>query len=183
MLEQHLAATGEPPLPDTILSLACLVRALQQQRVQVILTDHGAMSKDQDVDVVRAAAQAALLANEHDVELVCPLLDSRLGEPGSAGRGQLGELLKRRAPRELAALDDLPAEPAVLTQLRRDGRAHSLVEWPRTLGLVSEQMLRQWQQTQAEPLYRLVCLDLWHRLFVEAPATARQSSAISERVA
>jgi hypothetical protein len=165
-LREHLLATGEPPAPGLDLALGRLARALHERHVGVALMNRGAQTTGTEAAVLCAASQAALRCNEFDVDLVCPLLDSRLSGPWLEVRAALTAALEAMLPAELARQKDETPGQGI--------RPSPPVDKPRTLDLVSDETLRGWLERPTERLHRLGCLDLWQRLFADASSTIQR---------
>ncbi len=92
------------------------------------------------------------------VEALCPFLDSRLPAEGNLGLA-LKPLLPPLAP---------PPRPfSLLTAWLRPGQPLAeLAEQTSTYDLMTPGELDQLRRRPTDRLARLVCYDLWHRLFV-----------------
>jgi hypothetical protein len=159
-----LAATAEPPAADVDLFLAPFSTQMRRSGVRTVLLDWGIdplghqLSRDQAL--LRRAEQALTCLGRAEVEALCPFLDARL--PADEG---LGLVLKPFLP----PLPVLPRRPSLLLAWLRPGQPLAdFAQQTRTHGLMSARELEKALARPTERFARLVCYDLWHRLFLES---------------
>ncbi len=159
-LVETLAATAEPPGSDRDLFLAPFAAGLRHHGLRSVLLDGGVEFLGQklthDQQLVRNVEHALTCLDRAGVEALCPFRDSRL--PANAALGSTLLPLLPPPPRSVPLLTFWLRQGQPLADLAKQRRTHDLMT-PREL---DRARLRP-----TERLARLVCYDLWHRLFLE----------------
>jgi hypothetical protein len=171
-LRETLAATGEPSAAPADWHLSFLAEALRTRGHTTVILDAGGDAWPPDPAacwrLLQETARTAACFEQAGLETLCPLLDSRLF-PGcdyfNLTRSNLVREMSALVPRELRRT---PRPVSLLAELLQPGKPlWPLVERVRTHDLVSPETLDRARARPTEWLYRLLCYDLWHQVFID----------------
>jgi hypothetical protein len=141
--------------------------------------------------LLEGSGMVSALFDQAGAELFCPYLDSRMVRLAVVlawGPGRHRDLLRHALARhtlpELAERPRIDFEPPLQSWLAPGGRLAPLIEHIGTHDFVEARTFRQARTQPSGFLYRLLCYDLWHKLFVERslPRTLPRTPAWRQQV-
>lgn len=192
---QRFGSASDWQMVRTCFGESSLARIAAEQRA--LLEGHGVSSPPSLRRHARGVLDALLgrsglvtaLFDQAGAELFCPFLDSRMvrlslelaARPDRSRRGLLRDALSRHALPELARRPGAGLESPLLDWLAPGDRLSPLVE---RIGMYDFLEGQTMQKVRARPsafLYRLLCYDLWHKLFVERSLPRSQPLTLAWR--